>query len=111
MCPVHQVPLTDGDHRDCPVELLACPERLDEELRDMGTFDTNDLTGSRVSAESTMFKGSDVNPIVGFCLWCNKDFYSMGEAEAHNAKDSKACPVFQELKAKVCGSLALYNRL
>ena len=33
-----------------------------------------------------------IDPIVGFCLWCDKDFYSMEEVEAHNADNMKACP-------------------
>ena len=40
---MHQVPLADGDHSECPVELLACPEHYDEQLRDMGTVDMSDL--------------------------------------------------------------------
>jgi hypothetical protein len=43
MCQMHQVPLAYGDHRECPVELLACPEHLDDQLRDMATLDTSDL--------------------------------------------------------------------
>lgn len=43
ICLMHQVPVTDGDHGDCPIELLACPEHRDEQLRDMGTFDMSDL--------------------------------------------------------------------
>jgi hypothetical protein len=104
MCAMHQVPLADGDHNECPIELLACPEHRDEQLRDMGELDSSDLPESQVDAESTMFRDNDGNPIVGFCLWCNKDFYSMEEAEAHNADDGKACPVFQELKDQGCGT-------
>jgi hypothetical protein len=43
MCAVHQVPLADGDHNECPIELLACPEHRDEQLRDIGKFDMTDL--------------------------------------------------------------------
>jgi hypothetical protein len=98
MCATHQVPLADGAHNECPIELLACPEHHDKQLRDMGELDSSDLPESQVDAESTMFRDDDGNPIVGFCLWCNKDFYSMEEAKAHNADDSKACPMLQEQK-------------
>jgi len=30
MCLLHHVPMEEGDHRSCPVELLACPEHRDE---------------------------------------------------------------------------------
>jgi hypothetical protein len=46
MCLVHQVSLTNGDHSECPVELLACPDHRDEQLRDLGTFDTSQLPKS-----------------------------------------------------------------
>lgn len=62
MCAVHQVSLADGDHSECPVELLVCPEHRDEQFRDMGILDTSDLPGSQVEAESTMFKDDDSNP-------------------------------------------------
>jgi hypothetical protein len=38
--------MTEGDHGNCPIELLACPEHRDEQLRDMGTFDMSDLPES-----------------------------------------------------------------
>jgi hypothetical protein len=55
-------------------------------------------TSEQGDAESTTFKDKDGARIVGFCLCCNKDFYSMEEMEAHNADDSKECPVFQKWK-------------
>jgi hypothetical protein len=42
----------------------------------------------------------DGQPVVGFCLWCNLDFHSMKEAEAHHADNSKACAAFREWKDK-----------
>ena len=37
-------------------------------------------------------------PTVGFCLWCNRDFYSMEEVFEHN--HGKNCPELEEaLKA------------
>ena len=38
----------------------------------------------------------DGKPIVGFCIWCNIDFYTMDEVWAHNADNSAACPEFQK---------------
>jgi hypothetical protein len=46
ICVMHQVPVIDGDHGDCPIELLACPEHRDEQLRDFGTFDMINLPES-----------------------------------------------------------------
>ncbi len=98
MCPTHQVPMVDRDHGKCPIELLACPEHQDEQLREMLASDSNALAEIRVGAESTVFKDDKGDPISGFCLWCNKDFYSIEEADAHNADDSRACPVLQNLR-------------
>ena len=35
MCVRHEVPMEEGDHSGCPVELLACPEHRDEQHRKM----------------------------------------------------------------------------
>ncbi len=35
LCPDHGVSMEDGDHSKCAVELLACPEHRDEQLRKM----------------------------------------------------------------------------
>jgi len=104
MCFTHGVPIEDGDHSDCSIELLACPEHLDEHMLAMGY-----LPGSPVPSPvpndqpSTMFQDEHGNPIVGFCLWCNKDFYTVEESEAHQANEMAACEVFQDLKDKNCG--------
>jgi len=36
-----------------------------------------------------------VDPVVGFCLWRNKNLYSPDEVSAHNSDDMKACPVHE----------------
>jgi hypothetical protein len=99
MCDSCQVPMEEGDHSGCMIELLACPEHMDEQLRQMGYEPgTANMPQPMGDMGASMFTDSDGNPIVGFCLWCDKDFYSFEEAEAHNANDSAACPVFQQMK-------------
>ena len=91
MCLKCGVPLESGDHSHDYVELLACPEH-----RKVDEFSTAPHP-AEPDAERGMFRDKDGNPIAGFCVWCNKDFYSMAEVEAHNANNMKACPVHQEL--------------
>jgi len=98
-CLRHQVPMERGDHSGCPVELLACPEHREEQLQQIGTFDPKDLRPS-VGSERGMLHDRDGRPIVGFCLWCGKDFYSIEEAEAHHANNSKRCVAFQRFKCR-----------
>jgi hypothetical protein len=97
MCLKCGVPLESGDHSHDYVELLACPEhlRVDEAI-----------TAPRQAepeAERSVWRDKDGNPIVGFCVWCNRDFYSMEEVEAHNRDNMKACPVHQELTSRPGG--------
>ena len=91
MCLKCGVPLDSGDHSHDYVELLTCPahRKADGGLAAPPQAEPD--------AERGVFRDKDGNPIVGFCLWCDKDFYSMEEVEAHNADDMKACPVHQEL--------------
>jgi hypothetical protein len=100
ICLRRQVPMESGDHNECPIELLACPEHRDEQLQKMRMFVGNDLPCSERPVDRDMLKDSDGKPIVGFCLWCDTNFYSMEEMDAHNANDSAACAVFQELKER-----------
>ncbi len=97
MCLVHHVSMEEGDHSHCPVELLACPEHLGEQQRIMKET-AIDITPSEdhASPETKPFHDDDGNPIVGFCFWCGKDFYSHDEVWAHNANHMAACPDFQE---------------
>ena len=98
MCLNHQVSMEDGDHSTCSVELLACPEHREEQIRQMSKSSRSDLPHSEDGTESSMFIDRDGNPIDGFRVWCNKDFYSMSEVDAHNADEMKAFPVYQQWK-------------
>lgn len=103
-CISHQTLMEDGDHSQCSIELIACPEHREEQLRAMG-YETGQAIEPPTAGpeESSMFRDEDGNPTVGFCLWCNRDFYTMDEVEAHNADDMANCPAFQELKDEHCG--------
>jgi hypothetical protein len=103
-CLTHGIPMEEGDHSQCSIELIACAEHRDQQLRAMG-YEPGQVPAPQLTAdteESFMFKDEDGNHIVGFCLWCNKDFYSMDEVEAHNANGMAACAVSQELKEEHC---------
>ena len=101
MCLTHGVSMEEGDHSDCSVELIACPEHRDEQMRAMGYAPGQAVeVPKEESEESSMFQDAEGNHIVGFCLWCNKDFYSNEEHEAHTADNMAACEAFQELKGQ-----------
>lgn len=99
MCLNHGVPMEEGDHSECSVELLSCPKHRADHMRAMGYDPEYTVEPRDQDAEgSPMFKDEAGIRIVGFCLWCNKNFYSMDESEAHTANEMADCPVFQELK-------------
>ena len=103
MCLNCGTPMEQGQHDDCSVELLSCPEHRADQMRAMG-YDPGytEEPRSAESKPSSMFVDEDGNRTVGFCLWCNKDFYSMAEVEDHNANNMANCPVSQELKDEHC---------
>jgi hypothetical protein len=37
---------------------------------------------------------------VGFCLWCNKNFYTSHEVSVHNGDGAEACRIFKEFLSK-----------
>lgn len=99
VCLQHGVSMEDGDHSACSVELVACPEHHDDQMRAMGYDPALGWPEEPESNdESSTFRDADGNRTVGFCLWCGCDFYSMADHEAHVADEMAACPVFQQLK-------------
>jgi hypothetical protein len=100
MCMDHGVPMEEGDHSDCTVELLACPEHCDEQLRAMGYEPgTSNMPQAPSEEAGHEWHDQDGKLIVGFCLWCDKDYYTYEEFEAHNANDSAECVPYQQYKA------------
>ena len=69
--------MEDGDHSKCVVELLACPDHMEEQLRRMGyePGTSNMPRRSEGAAGGNFFKDGDGNRTIGFCLWCNKDVF------------------------------------
>jgi hypothetical protein len=97
----HGVPMEQGDHSECTVELLACPEHCDEQLRAMGYEPgTSNMPQAPSEEAGHQWHDQDGKPIVGFCLWCDKNYYTYGEFEAHNANDSAECVPYQQYKAR-----------
>jgi hypothetical protein len=90
--------MEDGDHSKCPVELLACPEHRNEQLRKMNEFGACESLPVERGVEGTGFRDKNSNPTIGFCLWCDKDFYSMEEVWEHNDDDMEACSEFQKYR-------------
>lgn len=99
MCLTHDVPMESGDHSRCPVELLACPVHREEQLR-LHTVTPGSPTGHRweITNLGPELADEEAKSSIGFCLWCNQDFHTMAEMEAHVANDSEACAAFQRFK-------------
>jgi hypothetical protein len=88
--------MDEGDHSKCPIELLACPEHREQQFKNMNECNVRGPIPSEVDAEIIGLKDKSGNTIVGFCLWCDKDFYLMEEVWEHNGDDMEACPEFQK---------------
>jgi len=102
MCFDHGVPMEDGDHSECTVELLSCPEHRADQMRAMGYEPDYVLPHEPEDDDHSMFRDANGNRTVGFCLWCGCDFYSMADHETHVADEMAACQVFQKLKGQTC---------
>jgi hypothetical protein len=99
MCIKHSVSMDDGDHSECPVELLVCPQHRHEQLEQIGEFTTSDLLQNEGCSESSMLTEKGGEAAVGFCLWCNRDFYTADEFWEHNGNGVNACPEFRAFVA------------
>jgi hypothetical protein len=98
VCLQHGVSMDEGDHGACIVELLACPEHRDEQLRQMGEVDAFDLTPAEVEGERVVATNENGESSIGFCLWCGRDFYSLDEVWIHNGESADACQVFRQFR-------------
>jgi|SRR6185437_65182 len=103
MCIQHGIPMEEGDHSECAIELLSCPEHRADQMRAMG-YEPHCVgtSSSRGSERSPPFMDADGNRTVGFCLWCGRDFYTIDEHDAHTAANMAACSAFQEFKDQNC---------
>jgi len=111
MCMGHGVPMEEGDHSECSVELLSCPEHRADQMRAMGHEPGYTIERPPEDAEgSSMFKDAEGNPTIGFCIWCGKDYYTMDDVGVHNADEMANCPMFQELKDEDCGPPVLFQK-
>jgi hypothetical protein len=99
LCLIHGLPMEDGSHNQCPVELLACADHLAEQLGQLA-YEHQPTNMPRKDGFHVASEPQDENgvSIVGFCLWCNIDFYSLTDFELHSANDSANCRPFQDSK-------------
>ena len=101
MCLDHGVPMDEGDHSACSVELLSCPEHRADQMRAMGYDPSYTIELSPEPEQSSMFTDAEGNHTVGFCLWCGKDFYAIEEERQHTDNDMAECAEFQRCKHTV----------
>ncbi len=93
MCIKHGVSMDNGDHNACPIELLSCPEHRADQLRAMGY--EPDHVFEQQDQDTRTKRDAQGNPIVGFCAWCERDFYSLEDHFEHWGDPIK-CPVYNE---------------
>ena len=98
MCADHGTPMEDGDHSDCTIELLSCPQHRADHMRAMG-YEPDYVIPSDSERFSLLYD-ADGNPIYARCLWCAAEFDSPAQEGAHTANEMAACIVYQELKGK-----------
>jgi hypothetical protein len=65
----------------------------------MGEFAKTDLLQNERGSENSMFTDKDGKATLGFCLWCNRDFYTADEFWEHNGNGVNACPEFRAFVA------------
>jgi hypothetical protein len=101
-CSQHGIPIEVGNHSECSVELLSCPEHRADHMIAMGYTPDYVLRSEPERGDESTFRDENGNRTVGFCLWCGCDFYTMEEHEAHVADEMAACLEFQRLKGETC---------
>ena len=114
MCDICRVPMEQGDHSGCMIELLACPLHMDEQLRAMqgNRFDYAEATEVQDEplspAPHCACGCADADPenVTGWCLWCDHVYvdYTRTTEDQHFARYCVDAP--QELKDSARARLA-----
>jgi len=110
------LPMEQGDHSDCPVELRACPEHKDETEQQVAEVEPGavEIDFSILSEERQRSRPhcqcgcAEIEPgaSVGFCLWCDHVYveYSPKIEKQHFAYHCPGAP--EKLKQTSLASLA-----
>ena len=95
------LPMEQGNHSDCPVELRACPEHKDETDQQMTAIESTaveiDFTSLCEKREQPRLHCqcgcADIVPgtAVGFCLWCDHGYVEYSP-EIENRHFAFHCP-------------------
>jgi hypothetical protein len=113
MCDTCHVPMEEGDHSGCMIELLACPEHMDEQLRAMQErFDNAEATEAQEDPLSRAphcecgCADADPESVTGWCMWCDHVYveYNRTTEDQHFAQYCQDAP--QELKDSARARLA-----
>jgi hypothetical protein len=110
MCMKCGIPMEEGDHSNCPIELLPCPEHLEEFQRYIQeTYGDADLLKLPADADQKVERAlSQLETSEAACLWCGGgyDEYSPKAEDEHFAHHCPDAP--DELKdiarARLAGS-------
>jgi len=98
------LPMESGDHKDCPVELRACPEHKDAADQQMTAIESTaveinfaNLCEKREQPRLHCQCGcadADPSKVVGWCLWCGHGYvrYSQEIENRHFAHDCPGAP-------------------
>jgi hypothetical protein len=89
------LPMEQGDHSECPVELRPCPEHKDETEQEMTAIESTaveiDFTSLCEKREHPRLQcqcgcaDADPDKVVGWCLWCGHGYVEYNpEIEDHH---------------------------
>jgi hypothetical protein len=106
--------MEEGDHSGCMIELLACPEHMDEQLRAMQENRDYSAEVTELQDEPLLpaphcecgCADADPENVSGWCMWCDHVYvdYSGATEDQHFAR---YCPdAAQELKDSARARLA-----
>ena len=109
MCDTCGVPMEDGDHSACMIELLACAEHMDEQLRAMQDARATEAQDEPLSPAPHCECGcADADPdnVGAWCMWCDHVYvdYTAENEDQHFARHCPNAP--QALKESARARLA-----
>ena len=98
LCPDHGTPIQEGNHCDCSIDHVTCPEHRSAHLIALGYNPDDPPDPSSLLSALPLFTDANSYPLSGWCPWCLTGFRSRTEFENHTENLWDNCSAFESLR-------------
>jgi len=98
LCPDHGTPIEEGNHSDCSIDHVTCPEHRRAHLIALGHNPDDPPDPVSLLSVLPLFSDADLYPLAGWCHWCLAEFRCRDRFESHKGDLWNNCLAFEALR-------------